>query len=149
MPLHKLVMLLLQYGIMTQSGRAFSFYLCKKVSINPSLPSSLLNSCFLILLIRPKYPYCCPNEPKNKASSLMTYLSTGRTEDWIELWILLHVKLHNVYLKWRPPKGTYVLSKVKEKLRRKSHPHWQNILSSNNNINNHGSNFRTVGHSEV
>ena len=101
-----------------------SFYLWKKVSINRSLPSSLLNSCFLILLIRPKYPYCCPNEPKNTASSLMTsVLFTGRVEDWIEPWILLHVRLHNVYLKWRPPRGTYVLSKVKGKLRRKSHPH--------------------------
>ena len=59
-----------------------SFYLWKKVSINRSLPSSLLNSCFLILLIRPKYPYCCPNEPKNPASSLMTsVLFTGRVED--------------------------------------------------------------------
>lgn len=144
-PLRKLVML--QNGvIMTQSGRAFFQFL----SINRSLPSSLLNSCFLILFIRPKYPYCCPNEPKNTASSLMTsVLFTGRVEDWIEPWILLHVRLHNVYLKWRPLKGTYVLSKVKGKLRRKSHPHWQNILWNNNFINNHGRNFRTVGHSEV
>lgn len=130
--------------------QSFSFYLWKKVSINRSLPSSLLNSCFLMLFIRPEYPYCCPNEPKNTASSLMTsVLFTGRVEDWIERWILLHVKLHNVYLKWRPLKGTYVLSKVKGKLRRKSHPHWQNILWNNNYINNHGRNFRTVGHSEV
>ena len=76
-PLHKLVTL--QNGvIMTQSGRAFFQFL----SINRSLPSSLLNSCFLMLFIRPKYPYCCPNEAKNTASSLMTsVLFTGRVED--------------------------------------------------------------------